>query len=120
MEGILNDSPWSGTQVMRLIYNDEKFEVRVRGAPDGRWTVMPDFLPSLWGTAVRSLNVAKSPRRWAVPARARRTRRKSASEVPFVCAGPCAADMLNHTKKAYIATQAAFASDVGRKSAVSV
>ncbi|MGA1808549.1 MULTISPECIES: hypothetical protein [Sphingobium] len=58
MEGILNDSPWSGTQVMRLIYNDEKFEVRVRGAPDGRWTVMPNFLPTLWGTAVGSFNGA--------------------------------------------------------------
>jgi hypothetical protein len=61
MEGILNDSPWSGTQVMRLIYNDEKFEVRVRGAPDGRWTVMPNFLPTLWGTAVGSFNAATSP-----------------------------------------------------------
>lgn len=61
MEGILNDSPWSGTQVMRLIYNDEKFEVRVRGAPDGRWTVMPNFLPTLWGTAVGSFNAATKP-----------------------------------------------------------
>ncbi|WP_188054721.1 hypothetical protein [Sphingosinithalassobacter sp. CS137] len=61
VEGILNDSPWSGTQVMRLIYNHEKFEVRVRGAPDGRWTVMPNFLPTLWGTAVASFNVAASP-----------------------------------------------------------
>ena len=61
MEGILNDSPWSGTQVMRLVYNDEKFEVRVRGTPDGRWTVMPNFLPTLWGTAVGSLNAATPP-----------------------------------------------------------
>ncbi|WP_206241649.1 hypothetical protein [Novosphingobium terrae] len=58
MEGILNDSSWSGTQVMRLVYNDEKFEVRVRGAPDGRWTVMPNFLPTLWGTAVGSFGTA--------------------------------------------------------------
>jgi hypothetical protein len=61
MEGILNDSPWSGTQVMRLIFNDEKFEVRVRGAPDGSWTVMPNFLPTLWGTAVGSFNAATPP-----------------------------------------------------------
>lgn len=61
MEGTLNDSPWSGTQVMRLVYNDEKFEVRVRGAPDGRWTVMPNFLPTLWGTAVGSFNAATPP-----------------------------------------------------------
>lgn len=61
MEGILNDSPWSGTQVMRLVYNDEKFEARVRGAPDGRWTVMPNFLPTLWGTAVGSFNAATPP-----------------------------------------------------------
>jgi len=61
MEGILNDSHWSGTQVMRLIYNDERFEVRVRGAPDGRWTVMPNFLPTLWGTAVGSFNSATPP-----------------------------------------------------------
>jgi hypothetical protein len=60
MEGILNDSPWSGTQVMRLIYNDEKFEVRVRGASDGRWSVMPNFLSTLWGTAVGSFNAAAS------------------------------------------------------------
>lgn len=61
MEGILNDSPWSAAQVMRLIYNDEKFEVRVRCAPDGRWTVMPNFLPTLWGTAVGSFNAATPP-----------------------------------------------------------
>lgn len=61
MEGILNDSLWSGTQVMRLIYNNEKFEVRVRGAPDGRWTVMPNFLPTLWGTAFGSFNTATPP-----------------------------------------------------------
>lgn len=58
MEGVLNDSPWSGTQVMRLIYNDDNFEVRVRDAPDGHWTVMPNFLPTLWGTAVGSFNAA--------------------------------------------------------------
>lgn len=58
MEGILNDSPWSGTQVMRLIYNDDKFEVRVRDALDGHWTVMPNFLPTLWETAVGSFNAA--------------------------------------------------------------
>lgn len=61
MEGILNDNPWSGTQVRRLIYNDDKFEVRVRGAPDGSWTVMPSFLPTLWGTAVGSFNAAAPP-----------------------------------------------------------
>ncbi len=61
MEGVLNDNPWSGTQVMRLIYSDEKFDLRVRGAPDGRWAVMPNFLPTLWGTAVGSLNPTTSP-----------------------------------------------------------
>lgn len=61
MKGILNGSPWSGTQVMRLIYNNETFEVRVRGAPDGRWTVMPNFLPTLWATAVGSSNAAAPP-----------------------------------------------------------
>lgn len=61
IEGILNDTPWSGTQVMRLIYNDEKFEVRVRGAPDARWAVMPNFLPTLWATAVGAFNAATPP-----------------------------------------------------------
>ena len=61
MEGVLNDTPWSGTQVMRLIYNDEKFEVRLRGAPDGRWAVMPNFLPALWGTHAGCFNAAASP-----------------------------------------------------------
>jgi len=61
LEGILNDSLWSATEVMRLIYNDEKFEVRVRDAPDGSWTVVPSFLPNLWGTAVGSLSKGKSP-----------------------------------------------------------
>ena len=60
MEGILNDRPWSGAQVMRLIYNDERFEIRVRGAADGRWTVLPNFLPKLWGAAVGSFNSATS------------------------------------------------------------
>ena len=58
MEGILNDRPWSGTQVMRLIFNDDKFEMRVRDAPDGSLTVMPNFLPTLQGTAVGSFNAA--------------------------------------------------------------
>lgn len=61
MEGILNDNAWSGTQVMRLVYNDGKFDARARGAPDGRWTVMPNFLSTLWGTAVGSINAAASP-----------------------------------------------------------
>lgn len=61
MEGVFNDNPWSGAQVMRLIYSDEKFDVRVRGAPDGRWAVMPNFLSTLWGTAVGSFNPTTSP-----------------------------------------------------------
>lgn len=61
IEGTLSDSPWSGTQVMRLIYSDEKFDVRVRGAPDGRWAVMPNFLPKLWGTAVGSSKSSTPP-----------------------------------------------------------
>lgn len=51
LEGIYGDRDWSGKQTMRLIFCDEKFEVRVRGAPDGSWAVMPNFLPALWGTA---------------------------------------------------------------------
>lgn len=49
------DRQWSGIQKMRLIFGDEKFEVRVRGAPDGSWAVMPNFLPTLWGTALGSM-----------------------------------------------------------------
>lgn len=61
IDGILNDSPWSGRQVMRLIYSDEKFDALVRGAPEGRWAVMPNFLQKLWGTAVDSFNPTTLP-----------------------------------------------------------
>lgn len=56
LEGVLDDHLWSGSQTMRLIYNDDKFHTLVRGAPDGSWSVMPNFLPSLWGTAIGSRN----------------------------------------------------------------
>ncbi len=55
IEGILNNVSWTGVQTMRLIYNDDKFEVLVRGAPNGSWAVVPNFLPNLWGTALGSL-----------------------------------------------------------------
>lgn len=55
LEGNHGDRQWSGTQTMRLIFGDEKFETRVRGAPDGSWAVMPNFLPTLWGTALASI-----------------------------------------------------------------
>ena len=61
MEGILNGIPWVGYQTMRLIYNDENFEVLVRGAPDGSWTVMPNFLPTVWGTAVGYVGSTEMP-----------------------------------------------------------
>ncbi|WP_116970619.1 hypothetical protein [Blastomonas sp. UPD001] len=61
VEGILNDSSWSGIQVMRLIFADEKFEPRVRDSHDGNWTVMPNFLPTLLGTAIGSLSGATLP-----------------------------------------------------------
>jgi hypothetical protein len=54
LEGTLDGQQWTGTQKLRLIYGDEKFEVRVRGARDGRWAVMPNFLNKLWSTAVGS------------------------------------------------------------------
>lgn len=60
MEGNHGDHQWSGTQTMRLIFGHEKFEVRVRGAPDGKWTVMPNFLPKLWGTAFASIRESDS------------------------------------------------------------
>jgi len=55
LKGNQGDRQWSGTQTMRLIFSDEKFDVRVRGAPDGIWAVMPNFLPKLWGTALESI-----------------------------------------------------------------
>lgn len=61
MEGILNNTSWVGLQTMRLIYNDEKFEVLVRGAPNGSWAVMPNFLPTLWGTALGFVKSSKMP-----------------------------------------------------------
>jgi hypothetical protein len=60
LEGILGDRKWSGTQTMRLIFSDEKFEARVRGAPGGSWAIMPNFLPKLWGTAVGSIQKSES------------------------------------------------------------
>lgn len=54
LQGKLNGNAWVGQQTMRLIYTDENFDTNVRGAPDGRWTVMPNFLPTLWGTAIKS------------------------------------------------------------------
>lgn len=58
LEGSHGDRQWSGTQTMRLIFGDEKFEARVRGAPDGSWAVMPNFLPKLWETALGSIRAS--------------------------------------------------------------
>lgn len=55
LEGIYGDSKWSGTQTMRLIFCDEKFDVRVRGDMDGHWAVIPNFLPHLLATALVSI-----------------------------------------------------------------
>jgi hypothetical protein len=54
LEGNFDDRKWSGIQTLRLIYGDGKFDARVRGAPDGRWAVRPNFLNELWGTALAS------------------------------------------------------------------
>ena len=39
---------------MRLIYSDDKFDAMVRGTDGGRWTVMPNFIPALWATIMRT------------------------------------------------------------------
>lgn len=54
LEGVLGDSTWRGSQEMRLIYGDEKFDVLPRGSAGGQWSVMPNFIPNLWGLAIRS------------------------------------------------------------------
>lgn len=46
---------WSGTQTMRLIFGDEKFDALVRGTPGGSWSVLPNFLNNLWGTVTKSI-----------------------------------------------------------------
>ena len=55
LRGTYGEGKWSGRQTMRLIYGDPKYDVLTRGAPGGRWSVMPSFLPNLWATALRSM-----------------------------------------------------------------
>jgi hypothetical protein len=55
LEGTHCDREWAGMQTMRLIFGDEKFEARVRGAPDGSWAVLSNFLPKLWGISLDSI-----------------------------------------------------------------
>lgn len=55
LDGTHGDRQWSGKQTMRLIFCDEKFEMRVRGAPDGKWAIMPNFLQNICGNALASI-----------------------------------------------------------------
>lgn len=59
LQGTYQEGAWSGMQTMRLIFGDEKFDTLVRGSPGGSWAVMPNFLNSLWGTAIASLGNPK-------------------------------------------------------------
>lgn len=55
LKGTYGECEWSGEQVMRLIYGDAEYNVLTRGASDGQWSVMPNFVPNLWATALRSM-----------------------------------------------------------------
>ncbi|MBL8645861.1 MAG: hypothetical protein JNL46_01310 [Sphingosinicella sp.] len=55
LQGTYQEGSWSGTQTIRVIFGDKKFETLVRGSPGGSWAVMPNFLNNLWGTAIGSL-----------------------------------------------------------------
>lgn len=55
LEGILNERQWSGEQTMRLIYGDASYDALPRGSVGGQWSVMPNFLPGLWGVATKLL-----------------------------------------------------------------
>lgn len=54
LEGTRGDTSWDGEDAMRLIYSDDNFDALVRGADGGRWAVMPNFIPALWGTTIRT------------------------------------------------------------------
>lgn len=55
LKGTRGESEWSGEQRMRLIYGDTKYKALTRGASGGQWSVMPNFVPNLWATALRSM-----------------------------------------------------------------
>lgn len=61
VSGTLGDRSWSGEQTARLIYTDAKYDPMVRGAEGGRWSLMPDFLYNLSGTATRSMQAQTEP-----------------------------------------------------------
>jgi hypothetical protein len=59
VSGTYRDSAWSGEQTMRLVYVDAKYDAMVRDADGGSWSVMPNYLNNLWGTATRSMQARK-------------------------------------------------------------
>jgi len=69
LEETFGDRAWSGPQTMRLIYGDAKYviygdakyDVMARGAENGSWSIMPNFLPTLWATALASIGPDSEP-----------------------------------------------------------
>lgn len=61
LTGTHGEREWSGEQHMRLVYGDAKYDVLTRGASGGQWSVMPNFVPNLWATALRSFKEQGSP-----------------------------------------------------------
>lgn len=55
LEGTYGERSWTGEQEMRLIYTDDDFRGLPRGNAEGRWSVMPNFVPNLWSLALRSM-----------------------------------------------------------------
>lgn len=54
MSGTMNGQPWTGSQKMRLMYANDDNDPEVRGVDGASWIVMPDFVTSLWVTALRA------------------------------------------------------------------
>jgi len=61
VSGMHGETAWSGEQMMRLIYGDAKYDLMVRSAEGGRWSIMPNYLNALWGTAARSMRAQVGP-----------------------------------------------------------
>lgn len=62
VSGTLGERSWSGEQTARVIYTDIQYDAMLRGAEGGRWSLAPDFIHKLWGTATRPAPVQAEPR----------------------------------------------------------
>jgi hypothetical protein len=52
LEGDVRGSPWTISQPMRMLFNDRDNLPLVRGDPEGRWLVQPNYVTELWRTTL--------------------------------------------------------------------